>query len=385
MVLKHMKLFVFPSLMLSVLATVVSVQQKTNPASTKIQNIVGALATQDSPREGHFVAKLILEVSCGDKEIPTAGLLNKLSELDVDDQGCVYAMDYGDVNIKVYDSNGRFLRTIGRQGQGPGEFGGLAHISLMNHLRICILDFLQRRVIIMTTKGEYLSGFLLSGLFRGLAVDNRDRLFLEKSSAIKDPNMQSDEPREIPRVSSMYRTDIAGKELVHLTDIFGESIVVSASGGFVMSRASSFRTVWSLGGDGTLFGGYNENYSIIEFGPDGKKKIIFGRQFSPAKNLDYSGRVGEKKTLPTFRALVIDEVGNLWVELYQDRDTKGFLYDVFLPDGTYMKQVSIEYEIAKFKNGKIYSIVWSEEGYPSIKRFQMGLALKGKETLRRIR
>ena len=34
----------------------------------------------------------------------------------------VYILDSGDSFIKVFDSNGKFLRKFGGQGEGPGEF-----------------------------------------------------------------------------------------------------------------------------------------------------------------------------------------------------------------------------------------------------------------------
>jgi len=68
-----------------------------------------------------------------------------------------------------------------------------------------------------------------------------------------------------------------------------------------------------------------------------------------------------------------DEAGNLWVELYKEDTTKEFTYDVFSPEGIYLKQVRTDQRIFQFKNGRVYSIVRPEDGYPSIKRFVMEL------------
>jgi hypothetical protein len=82
--------------------------------------------------------------------------------------------------------------------------------------------------------------------------------------------------------------------------------------------------------------------------------------------------------MPAFSNIVIDENGNLWIELIQPGNAKGFLYDVFSPDGIYSKQVSIEQRIGVFNNGKVYSLLRPEEGYPSIKRYKMELVPSGK-------
>ena len=48
-------------------------------------------------------------------------------------------------------------------------------------------------------------------------------------------------------------------------------------------------------------------------------------------------------------------------------------YDVFSPEGIYLKQVKLGQRIARFKNGKAYAIVRSESEDVSIKRFRLEL------------
>ncbi len=356
-----------------------SVEQKPYPAVSEVKDGVKTVTNPDFPRDGRFTAKLTEERSCGEEGGPEAGLLNRPLELDVDAQGNVYAMDMGDVNIKVYDSQGRFLRTIGRQGQGPGEFGGLAFFRLLSDGRLCALDTMQHRIIIFAADGRYLSGFSLEGYFRAMSVDGQDKLYLAKWGAVKAPDQLSTEFQEVPYVTSIFRTDIAGKDLVHLADFLGESMVMKGmGGGGVMSMGGLFTIVWAVSSAGKLYGGYNGDYSLGAFGPDGKRELAFGRAYTPVKNKRYRGMVGQKKTMPPLSAIVMDEDGGLWIELTQGDGAKGFLYDVFSGDGIYGKQVAIEQRIDRFKNGKIYSILRPEEGYPSIKRYKLELAPIGR-------
>jgi hypothetical protein len=339
------------------------------PVQTEVRDGVKTLTNPDFPRDGRYKAKLSEEMSCGGEGGPEAGILNRPIELDVDDLGNVYVMDMGDVNIKVYDSQGRFLRTIGRKGQGPGEFGGLAFFGLISGGRIGILDTMQHRVIVMTTDGRYLSGFPLEGYFRSLAVDGSDNIYLAKWGAVKEPEQLSTEFREVPYVTSLFRTDITGQTLVHLADFLGESMVMkSMGGGGVMSMGGLFTIVWTVGREGKLLGGFNGDYSLGAHDANGQIDFSFGRKYSPVKNMRFKGMAGQKKDMPPFRAVTIDEEGNVWVELFQAEDAKGDLYDVFTPDGIYSKQVAIEQRIDRFKTGKIYSIDRPEEGYPSVKR-----------------
>jgi len=83
--------------------------------------------------------------------------------------------------------------------------------------------------------------------------------------------------------------------------------------------------------------------------------------------------VGQRKEMPAYRAIVIDEDGNIWVEVVQAEGAKVIVYDVFSPEGIFCRQVSIEQRVGAFKNGKVYSIVRPEEGFPSVKRYAMEL------------
>lgn len=350
-----------------------SVQQKPYPAVTEIKDGVKTITNPDFPRDGRYVAKLTEEISCGGEGSPEAGLLNKPRFLDVDTQGCVYVMDVGDINIKVYDGQGRHLRSIGRQGQGPGEFGRVVYFNLMTAGRIGILDFSQSRVMIITTDGRYISGFPLEGFFSEMVIDGRDRLFLGKRAAVKEPDKLSTDFQEIPYITSIFRTDATGKVLGHLVDFLGEAMIMkSAGGGVVGGIMGPYMIIWNVGREGKLCGGLNSDYSLSVYGEGGKRELAFGREFTPVKNADFKGQAGQKKTMPAFRNIVFDENGNLWIQLIQPENTKGFLYDVFSPDGIYSKQVSIEQRIGVFKNGKVYSLLRPEEGYASIKRYRMG-------------
>jgi sugar lactone lactonase YvrE len=44
------------------------------------------------------------------------------SGLAIDAKGRLYVLDQGNNRVQVLDADGKYLRTIGRQGQGPGEF-----------------------------------------------------------------------------------------------------------------------------------------------------------------------------------------------------------------------------------------------------------------------
>lgn len=57
-------------------------------------------------------------------------LFDRMRDAAVDEAGRVYISDYGKLNVKVFDPDGSYLATIGREGSGPGEFRHLSDISV---------------------------------------------------------------------------------------------------------------------------------------------------------------------------------------------------------------------------------------------------------------
>jgi len=85
--------------------------------------------------------------------------LAPLVSLAVDGEGNVYALDRQEHRIMVYDSTGRFLRQIGRPGQGPGELLYPASLDIDEEGFIYVVNVGNRRVEIYRPGGEYHASF----------------------------------------------------------------------------------------------------------------------------------------------------------------------------------------------------------------------------------
>ena len=70
----------------------------------------------------------------------------------IDEEGLIYVADSGNHRIAVFDLNGKYLRSIGREGDGPGEFRSPMSVSLINS-KLQIPDASQQRTTIYNTDG----------------------------------------------------------------------------------------------------------------------------------------------------------------------------------------------------------------------------------------
>ena len=66
-----------------------------------------------------------------------------------------------------------------------------------------------------------------------------------------------------------------------------------------------------------------------------------------------------------------DDAGNAWFRLFKNDDDKDFLYDVFLPEGIYLRQIIAPFRIYQIRNGKGYAIVETDEGFKALRCFRL--------------
>lgn len=109
--------------------------------------------------------RLVPELVIGQVEGAEEYLLGDVQALAVDDAGHIYAFDSQVPALRVYDADGTFLRTIGRQGEGPGEYrqpdGGA--IVLLPDGRILLRDPGNARINVYSPAGETMGEWPIRG------------------------------------------------------------------------------------------------------------------------------------------------------------------------------------------------------------------------------
>lgn len=73
--------------------------------------------------------------------------LGRFTDVATDSDGNVYIADSDQSNIKVFKPNGDFLKTLGREGKGPGEFTNIQKI-LISDSSLYLYDDSQKRIVV---------------------------------------------------------------------------------------------------------------------------------------------------------------------------------------------------------------------------------------------
>lgn len=74
------------------------------------------------------------------------------------DEKSLFVLDSEDCRINVFSKSGAFLHSLGRKGQGPGEFQMPSDMDILRD-KIFVADGANRRVQVLDKKGNYLAGF----------------------------------------------------------------------------------------------------------------------------------------------------------------------------------------------------------------------------------
>lgn len=87
------------------------------------------------------------------------GAVFKPGAFAIDGSGRVLIYDASDRAVKVFDPDGRHLRTIGRAGEGPGEFQSVFYMGCLPDGGLLIMDAQARRTSIFGPDGNFSSSY----------------------------------------------------------------------------------------------------------------------------------------------------------------------------------------------------------------------------------
>ena len=343
------------------------------PFKSEVIEGVRVITNPDFPRDGRHVLELEEELSIGVIEGDENYMLSWPYDLEVDDDGNIYVMDWRENYIRAYDKDGQYLRTVARKGRGPGEFESPAHFKISTDGNLVLLGSRHHQLDVLDLRGNHLSGFKLTGYCSDLKLDEKNNIYYHKTSYETEDVIGAEQ--RIERTIIIYRVDPEGQNQFSFGDFRGDKMIykkTSATASFSGSSPHAFTTAWTVNRQGRLYAGYNEHYEMSVYDPDGRLIFKFGRESTPLKNPDFKeGSIFSEHWPAFYRDPFFDEEGNIWLRQYGKEDEQGVKYDIFSPEGIYLRQVVVAHPIKKIKNGKIYSIVRDEEEFMFVKRFRV--------------
>ncbi|MCU0289278.1 MAG: NHL repeat-containing protein [Acidobacteria bacterium] len=124
--------------------------------------------------------KLTLVRVWGDEDTEDENQLFRCpGDIKIDAQGRIYILDSGNHRVQVFDQNGKFLRSIGKRGQGPADMLAPSSISFTSNNNIVISDTFNYRLQVFNPEGKYIQSFRMdSMIITRFCISSKDELLL---------------------------------------------------------------------------------------------------------------------------------------------------------------------------------------------------------------
>ncbi|UCE41031.1 MAG: 6-bladed beta-propeller [Candidatus Aminicenantes bacterium] len=105
------------------------------------------------------------ELTIGERDGWDEYLFGNVKDIAVDDSGRIFILDSKRIQIRVFDENSSYLKTIGKKGQGPGELQTPQHIFTTWQDEIMIEDHSPRQFVFYTLEGDFLRNVSFARVF----------------------------------------------------------------------------------------------------------------------------------------------------------------------------------------------------------------------------
>ncbi|MDE2761504.1 MAG: 6-bladed beta-propeller [Gemmatimonadota bacterium] len=356
-------------------------------------------------------ASLVPEISIGELDGPEEYLFGRIFSIAADDDLNVYVFDHQAQQVRVFDSLGTYVETLGGPGEGPGEFSRAEAIALLPDGRLAVRDPGNQRVQIFGPgAGETDQwGYKVGGLYSAspLYTDVNGRTFLHTSDLSRDDFVMhlivfgpdGAQVDTLPEPSSEYEAPMLTAENRGATTLFVPfspvlQWTVHPSGHFLAGLPSEYRVDLARD-DGVLrIERSADPIPVLDGERDHERERIERRMRERDPNWSWNGPpIPDHK--PFYKELLAGRGGRIWVRVttegyeaeneYHDPEDptsmpvvwrESVRYDVFEPDGTYLGVVVPPDEFTPyvepvFDGDHVWAVTRDELGVERVVRFRI--------------
>jgi sugar lactone lactonase YvrE len=240
-------------------------------------------------------------------------------DIDVDSAGNIYILDFGNNRIQKLDSEGRFLQTIGRAGQGPGELQGAFSLDIDEQGLLYVAESRNLRLQIFKATGKPLRQIKLKnfGVFR---IRRLPADLIVKGGGV---NLRAamEKPKKLAPLLELI--DLNGK----VKKTFGEAM--NYKDALVNSEANHFELDADF--EGNIYLSFWHQNRIDKYAPDGTPLWRADRPLNYGTEVISKGRMERSERGTSIQAPILNMVsmgiaadakGRVWVNTYHRQMTK---------------------------------------------------------------
>jgi hypothetical protein len=299
-----------------------------------------------------------------------------ISHIVFDKTGNLYLLDRQLNEVKVFTRDGAYVRTIGREGEGPGEFRRPGTMFFLPNGELAVVQSFPGKLVALTPDGAPGSDFPLQSAEEGGFRALMDARFRGGSLVFLGGNFKMGEGK-VTRSTALAHVGLDGQEVAR----FFEESTTNNVGNMIIREKEGFRIPWDVLPDGRIIASRTFDYEFSIWNPDGSVDRMVTREYKSlqrnkeemaeaekrlAGGIVIRGRGGRVK--PTIEVenrerdiedLVVTEGGHIWV--LSSRGSKKApegvcaVYDVYDAEGHFLQEVSLKIDADLEEDRLIFS------------------------------
>ncbi len=354
--------------------------------------------------------RFVPEIAIDDSALPEGVFFVGYGDISTDDGGNVYVLDSRAKNVKKFDSAGKFIKVIGREGQGPGEFSSPYRLACSGD-RLVVWDMMGFRFSLFTLEGDPIKSVRHSFPEKGNPMKIRSLPSGEFVVSLEKVYFEPKKPQDFSIV-------LFSPEMEELNTIYTHSVWRNIWG---IPNSPNIplpffpQVYWDLTPDGGVVIGFSEKYEIDIYDKEKGKLSSFARDYDPIEvtkedkeiffnNLVFAGSTSDGAVVkkepppalkehtrfpefkPAYSGVAVDSEGNIIVCPYvKEKKEEGKCFDAFDPLGNFIARVRIEsnnsyYSLADSQiiDGCFWERETDKDGYVKIVKYRIREASGGK-------
>lgn len=387
---KTILISVFFFLSLIILSTSYGQKKLEWKGKVKIEEGVKVIINPKEPLFGEIEFELEEDLNIGSEDFENY-FFYKIRDIQVDEDENIYVLDSGNHRLQIFDKKGIYLRTIGKKGQGPGEFITPSRLQLSDDTENIYITDMSRTVKIFDREGRYINKDIhLSELLEDFYLDSKRCTwgkFMLPSVDVVHSIKKLTPVGETEKIIAEIPYHIKRKKLSRTT--VGNT---TKTVGIFFTHGYEYDLFIAKVDSHTLVYGYSKDYELIVLDEAGSTLFIIKKEETPKKisnkekeriknqiKADIAKRGGTVPDIsiefpeykPYFYSIITDNKGRIYVlrnPIFRESNIK-HEYDVFNKEGLYLYKADLNYYPDVIRNGNIYTrIVKEETGVEQIKR-----------------
>ncbi|MBN2246211.1 MAG: 6-bladed beta-propeller [Candidatus Aminicenantes bacterium] len=317
------------------------------------------------PMYGVDVFSLVEELAITDEAGGEECIFSNIIAIDIDETGRIYILDYRDAHVYIFDTDGTYIKTFGRKGQGPGELNMPITMKALKGNMLAV-ENLRNCINFYSLEGDFIREVqtATAGAMR-VTIDSHGNVF--GTLVIRD--------EENPRYE-LVKFDPEMNKICSL----GSSPLASARKGGYNPFGGSF--VYNIRYDDYIVFGNHEKYEIDIYDPSGKLIKKISKDYDPVEiTKEEKDRIppppGDiKVSIPKYHNpyswFLTDDEGRIFVQTYEQvEEGGGYIYDVFDIEGKCLVKIPLKSTPRLIKKKKLYTVESDKEGFLTVKRYRI--------------